>query len=438
MDMVFHKKQKKCGKGVFMTNETSTSGQSPEELFQERIRRVEDAVSLKEGDRVPFAPFNSALPYFLYGAAFRDSMYDYEKASRAILSFYHDFQPDADIHPGFTSGKANELAGSTMIDWPGRPGTRVPDFSTHQVMEHEYMSQEEYPEFINDFMGFTLRKYIPRAFPNLKGLSGIRFVPSIVLSTTPLASFYSPEAREAFALLGKIGEEDAKAAAASNALSAQIAAMGIPPMMTGVGEAPFDIIGDYYRGTLGALTDQLECPDMIEKACDMLADMQIASYDYFKVAPLPVKRVFFPLHKGMDGFMSPQQYEKLYWKPLKKIMLALIDMGVTPFIYTEGKYNSRLEQLADVPVGKVIYHFESVDMARAKKILGNTACISGNLPIYLLEYGTKQQVIDACKSLIDTCAPGGGYIFDTNGSIDNAKRENIEAMYDTVLNYGRK
>lgn len=136
--------------------------------------------------------------------------------------------------------------------------------------------------------------------------------------------------------------------------------------------------------------------------------------------------------------MSPRQYEKLYWKPLKKIMLALIDMGVTPFIYTEGKYNSRLEQLADVPAGKVIYHFESVDMAQAKKILGNTACISGNLPIYLLEYGTKQQVIDACKSLIDTCAPGGGYIFDTNESIDNAKRENIEAMYDTVLNYGRK
>ena len=100
-------------------------------------------------------------------------MYDYEKASQAILSFYQDFQPDADIHLAFTSGRANELAGSTMIDWPGRPGTRVPDFSTHQVIEHEYMSQEEYPEFINDFMGFTLRKYLPRAFPNLKGLSGI-------------------------------------------------------------------------------------------------------------------------------------------------------------------------------------------------------------------------------------------------------------------------
>ena len=119
-------------------------------------------------------------------------------------------------------------------------------------------------------------------------------------------------------------------------------------------------------------------------------------------------------------------------------MLALIDMGVTPLYLHRRKIQQPSGTACGRTAGKVIYHFESVDMAQAKKILGNTACISGNLPIYLLEYGTKQQVIDACKSLIDTCAPGGGYIFDTNGSIDNAKRENIEAMYDTVLNYGRK
>ena len=47
-----------------------------------------------------------------------------------------------------------------------------------------------------------------------------------------------------------------------------------------------------------------------------------------QIHPSREKRVFFPLHKGMDGFMSPEQYEKIYWKPLKKCMLALIDMGV--------------------------------------------------------------------------------------------------------------
>ncbi len=150
---------------------------------------------------------------------------------------------------------------------------------------------------------------------------------------------------------------------------------------------------------------------------------------------MPVRRVFFPLHKGMDGFMNPRQYERLYWKPLKKIMLALIDMDVTPLIYTEGKYNTRLEQLADVPRGKVIYHFEDVDMKRAKQILGGTACITGNLPAALLEFGKKEQVVDYCKYLIDTCAPGGGYIFDTNACLENATLENLDALFDTFETY---
>jgi uroporphyrinogen-III decarboxylase len=137
----------------------------------------------------------------------------------------------------------------------------------------------------------------------------------------------------------------------------------------------------------------------------------------------------------MDGFMSPKQYEQLYWKPLKKVMMALIDMGVTPFIYTEGKYNTRLEYLTDVPKGKVVYHFEEADMKKAKSMLGGIACITGNLSITLMEFGKKEQVVDYCKFLIDTCAPGGGYIFDFNGSLHNAKKENLEALFEVFETY---
>ncbi len=418
--------------------ETSDEKTPASERFNQRIQLVEEAAALKEPARIPICPMLGAAPYNMSGSSYRDSMYDYPKATDALVSFYQQFQPDATSHTAFTSGKANELAQSTMIDWPGRPGTRVADFSTHQVIENEYMSEDEYPELLKDFTGYMLRKYIPRAFPALKGLSDIRFVPSIVLNTTPLASLYSRQAQEAFSLLAKIGEEDAKAADATNEAAGRLGECGFPPLFTGAGEAPFDIIGDYYRSTLATLTDQLEHADELAEACDMLADIQIESWQYFRSVPLPVKRVFFPLHKGMDGFMSAEQYEKIYWKPLKKCMMALIDMGVTPFIYTEGKYNTRLEQLADVPKGKVIYHFENVDMKRAKSVLGDTACISGNLSIYLLEHGTKEQVVDATKQLIDICAPGGGYIFDFDGCLDNAKPENLEAAFETVYTYGSK
>lgn len=432
--------KKETASSSWFVKDVSTENieKSAQDLFNERIQRVEDAVALKESDRVPITPMLGALPYFLDNCTYKDSMYNYSRAGEALVKFYNDFKPDATTHLAFTSGRANEIAQSQMIDWPGRPGTRVPDFSTYQVHEREYMNQDEYPEVLNDFTGFMIRKYIPRAFPALKGLSDIRFVPSIVLNTTPLGSMYSPAAAEAYEILAKIGKEDAIAAEASSIVTNQLVANGFPPFMTGAGEVPFDIIGDYFRGTMATLTDQIECPDEMEAFCYRLADIQIESYSYFNHVPLPVKRVFFPMHKGMDGFMSDAMYEKLYWKPLKKIILALVDMGVTPVLYTEGKYFTRLEQLSDLPKGKAIVHFEQTDMVKAKKIVGDVACISGNLPIYLLEYGTKQQVIDECKRLIDICAPGGGYIFDTDGSIDNAKRENVEAMFDTVMTYGKK
>ena len=85
--------------------------------------------------------------------------------------------------------------------------------------------------------------------------------------------------------------------------------------------------------------------------------------------------------------------------------------------------------------GKVIYHFEDVNMKEAKSKLGGIACISGNLSASLLEFGKKQEVIDYCKYLIDTCAPGGGYIFDTNAVLGNAKRENFDAMFEVFETY---
>lgn len=66
------------------------------------------------------------------------------------------------------------------------------------------------------------------------------------------------------------------------------------------------------------------------------------------------------MHKGMDGFMSPQQFETLYWKPFMKVVHALVDMDVIPIIYTEGKYDSRLEQMVDLPENKCVIHFENV------------------------------------------------------------------------------
>ncbi len=409
-------------------------------IYQEKLDRVNNAIRLKPTDRIPIAPFFASYVQRSEGSSYRDLYYDFDKAGEAAVRFYRK-HPMLDAYGGisFTSGKANELADSQMIDWPGRPGTKVSDYSSHQVIEREFMTQDEYPEMLGDFTGFMIRKYIPRAFPNLRGLSGIQTIPTIVLSTSILAPFCSQAARDAYSILGKIADADAEAAAASQKYGQQIADLGLPVMFTGASEAPYDILGDYFRGTMGIFEDLVDedVQEYMEQACDLFADQQIQALQYFRYVDLPVKRVFFPLHKAMDGFMNDEQFERLYWKPLKKIILALIDMDVTPYIYCEGKYNSRLEHLADVPKGKVLYHFEKVDMKEAKRILGGTACIIGNLPVSQLEFGKKETVIDMTRQLLEDCMPGGGYIFDFDGSLENAKEENLDAMFETLEKYGK-
>ena len=176
-------------------------------------------------------------------------------------------------------------------------------------------------------------------------------------------------ALEAYSKLTEIGKLQAETQADIQEMQETLAMMGFPPMFTGVGLVPYDILANYFRGTLGIFDDLMECPDMVQKAVDLFTDLQIANLQYFRFVQMPVKRVMFWMHKGVDGFMSPKQFETLYWNPFLKVIHALVDMGVTPIIYTEGNYESRLEQMDFFYYGCRLWQF----YGSGQKILYNAA-----------------------------------------------------------------
>ena len=411
-----------------------------QEKFQERMSITEAAIRHEEPDRIPIWCQYGTTPFLLTGGAvtYKDAMYDFEKASKAIIQFHQDFQPDAQM-ANLINGKIEEIADTKVFDWPGRPGTRVPDDSIYQILEPDLMYDDEYEELFSDLTGFLLRKYIPRAFPGLKGLSSIlNPTPTGYMYFQQLGSLYNPQAIEAYEKLIEIAKLSAESTAALQKLQGTLFGMGFPPLLTGVGLVPYDILANYFRGTMGIFEDLMDNEENIERAVNMFADIQIKNLQYFRFVDMPVKRVMFWMHKGMDGFMSPEQFDKLYWKPFLKVIYALVDMGVTPIIYTEGPYVKRVDQMHSLPAGKCVVHFEKVDLKHAKDTIGKEVCITANFPLYLLEYGSKEQVIEETKRQIDIGAPGGGFIFDTNASIQGVKRENLQALYDTVRSYGCK
>ena len=136
--------------------------------------------------------------------------------------------------------------------------------------------------------------------------------------------------------------------------------------------------------------------------------------------------------------MSDEQFKEFYWPSLKKMILALIDAGLTPMPFLEGDYTPRLEFLAELPPGKVLGHFDVVDKKKAKEIIGDIMCFWGNVPPTLLIAGTPQAVKDYVKELIDIFGDNGGLIVD--GAVDGippeSKPENVEAMVEAVFEYG--
>jgi hypothetical protein len=101
-------------------------------------------------------------------------------------------------------------------------------------------------------------------------------------------------------------------------------------------------------------------------------------------------RIFIPIHKRVDGFMSEAQFKKFFWLTLRELMCALIDKGLNPCPLWEGNCTSRPEIIKDIPAGKTRYAFESTDMSKAKEVLGDTVCIRGNVPPFLLATGLAE------------------------------------------------
>jgi uroporphyrinogen-III decarboxylase len=89
-----------------------------------------------------------------------------------------------------------------------------------------------------------------------------------------------------------------------------------------------------------------------------------------------------------------------------------------------------------MPKGKVIWYFETMDMAKAKQVLGDNACIAGNLPTSVLCSGTPDEVKEGCRQLIETCGPGGGYILTAAASMNKGPANNLRAMMEAAKEFG--
>jgi len=407
-------------------------------MYRQREKRVEDAIALRVPDRVPIEVLFGFFPAKYAGMTVEEVMYDPERMWESQWKVLTEFEPDMEQNPYAVRflGPILETLDFKLLKWPGHG---VAADLTYQFVEGEYMKADEYDHFLLDPSDFMVRTYWPRVFGALKGLEKLSPARGIITYYMGVpfgfAPFNLPEVVDALEAMKKAGQESMRIASYSRRYAAAAKEAGFPMQFGAFTQAPFDTLGDFFRGTKGIMLDMYRRPEILTKACEkFLPIMFETAINASKASGNP--RVFIPIHKGLDGFMSPEQFKKFYWPTLRELMVALINEGCNPCPLWEGNCTSRLEIIKDIPAGKACYAFEATNMVKAKEILRDTVCIRGNVPLSILVTGTPDDVRAYCKKLIDVCGKDGGYVMDSSTGLDDAKTANIKAMFDFTREYG--
>jgi hypothetical protein len=313
-------------------------------------------------------------------------------------------------------------------------GQKLPDHLTIQAVEGEYMMGDEYAEFTADPTNFWIKKYLPRAMPTLEPLSMLTELPRVsenVDIIDLIVPFGLPPFREMLKTLMEAGNELMKLLEVVGQTAGMIAAAGFPGMNYSIVKTPFDYLGDTLRGTKNILMDMYRRPDDLLAACEayvpILINAVVNASDR-NGAPAAM----YVLHKGADTFMSQEQFEKFYWPTWKQVMLALYEEGITSYLFVEGSYNNRLENLAEMPEKSLVCHFDKTEMGPVKEILSDKFVISGNVPASLMVAGTVDEVRAYCDDLLELFEDAPAYVLAHGCYFENTTDEKLRTFMDAV------
>lgn len=135
-------------------------------------------------------------------------------------------------------------------------------------------------------------------------------------------------------------------------------------------------------------------------------------------------------------FFSPKVFREIFLPYARKVTAKI---SIPWIFHSDGNLMPVMDDLLTLGMnGLNPIEPGAMDIEEIKKKYGNKICICGNIDLNNLASGTKESVEKEVKAKIKKLAPGGGYIVTSANSIPNyVKAENVLAMTEAVVKYGR-
>ncbi len=365
--------------------------------------RINAAIALEQPDRVPVCPLLDHFAATYTGITNAEFMADGNKRINAVLKTMKDLGP-------WDMTFIGDTANPTMLKFglPMKllmPGVDLPETEVHQLQESEYLSLEDYDFLQNAGIYEFMMRIIKRNNPELNNFQIVHQLIAYVL-----------ELRKHRKMVEKNGAE--LAAGFMHTLSFDFLSFGrsIVPMS-----------GDIFRH-----------PEKIKAAGKVWAKtMTRVAKIGAKIVGTP--RVFIGMARSSSAMISSKHFEEFVMPEMEDTVNNWIDSGMTPLFHCDMDWTKHLPFFKRLPSKKCILMLDgTTDIFKAKEILNGHMCIMGDVPATLTVLGTKDQVLDYCKRLIQEVGKGGGFILSSGCSLPvNAKVENIKALVEAAHEWGR-
>lgn len=271
---------------------------------------------------------------------------------------------------------------------------RIAEDGTLTHLQNPHMKPEEYDQLIADPKAYITNVLLPRKYP------------------------YLYESREASKKLLKVyAEEQADNLITQVDVITQrlIETYGVytcakmNPMLN----TPLDHLFDYFRGFRGTLTDLRRQPDKVRTALDALWEYRSAEMVAKPFDPSG-GFAFQPCH--IPAYLSPKQFRELYWPYEKRLIEWVAASGGKLYMLLEGRWENIWDCFLDVPKDSVVLSIDD-DILKAHERLGDHQILVGGLKMADTRLKKFENIKDDIKRVMDTCAPGGGFLFSTDKSV---------------------
>ena len=125
------------------------------------------------------------------------------------------------------------------------------------------------------------------------------------------------------------------------------------------------------------------------------------------------------------------------WPYLKQLAMMTIERGFVPIFHLDSNWDKGFPYFKELPPRTYVLSLDGTsDIRLCRNILGDEACIMGDVPASLLAFSSDSEVYDYTHKLIDDVGPKTGLIVCSGCDIPfNAKYENVKAMVDAAAEY---